>query len=58
MPMTQDFEWNNAYSVGHQLLDKQHQQLLRLCKRVRVKWPRHFVGFADELELAQVSRPW
>jgi hemerythrin len=29
----QDFLWNTSYSVGHPLLDEQHQQLFDLCKR-------------------------
>jgi hemerythrin len=33
--MQREFEWNAAFSVGHELLDKQHQQLLGLCKQAR-----------------------
>ena len=31
--MPQDFEWKSSYSVGHIVLDRQHQQLFRLCKQ-------------------------
>jgi hemerythrin len=33
--MFPEFEWNNEYSVGHPLLDKQHRKLLSLCNQAR-----------------------
>ena len=54
--MHQDFEWNNSYSVGHKVLDKQHQQLLRLCKRARDCATDNREGFNEVLnDLAQFA---
>jgi hemerythrin len=36
-PMDQDLTWKASYSVGHTVLDEQHQQLLDLCKRA-IDW--------------------
>ena len=32
--MNNSYEWKPEYSVGNEMLDTQHQQLLKICKDV------------------------
>jgi hemerythrin-like metal-binding protein len=57
--MQQTFEWKTSYSVGHNVLDEQHRQMLDMCKRANgcAKGRRADDDFHEVLnDLAEFSR--